>query len=62
MSDQLIALPAKNFDEDYKTYFEYAYYNFIECLLEGERLGIDFSEEKINLKDALDKIMNYDNM
>ena len=60
MSDQLIALPVKNFN--YKTYFEYAYYNFIECLEEGERLGIDFSEEKINLKNALDKIMNYDNI
>ncbi|MDA8273020.1 MAG: hypothetical protein M0Z72_04700 [Deltaproteobacteria bacterium] len=60
MSSQLIAFPAENLD--YKNYFKFAYYNFLECLEEGEAFGIDFSEDKKKLKDMLDKFMNCDNI
>jgi hypothetical protein len=60
MSSQLIALTVEN--SDYKNYFKFAYYNFLECLEEGEAVcGIDFKDDKKNLKRILDKFMNYDN-
>lgn len=64
MSSLLIAFPdnQSEFGKEYKTYFEYAYYNFLECIEEGEALGLDFSEDKKNLKNIFDKVMNYDNI
>ena len=61
MSTVLIVLPMKSGTKEYQTYFEFAFYNFLECIEEGERVGIDFSEDKKNLKDILDKVVNYDN-
>ena len=60
MSSQLIAFTVEN--SDYENYFKFAYYNFLECLEEGETvLGIDFKDDKKNLKEILDKFMNYGN-
>jgi hypothetical protein len=64
MSKVLIAFPETETDlnKEYKTYFKYAYYNFLECIEKGEEEGFDFSEDKKILKNIFDKIMNYGNI
>ena len=64
MSSLLIAFPDNQSEsgKEYRTCFKYAYYNFLECIEEGEALGFDFSEDKKNLKNIFDKVMNYDNI
>jgi hypothetical protein len=63
MSKVLIAFPEnEDADLEYKTYFEYAYYNFLECIEKGEEIGFDFSEEKKTLKNIFDKIILYGNI